>query len=36
MPWGYDASKRAHIANPELGEMPQALKEWRYALLEQK
>ncbi|MGC2865375.1 3-hydroxybenzoate 6-hydroxylase [Corynebacterium glutamicum] len=34
--WGYDASKRAHIANPELGEMPQALKEWRYALLEQK
>ena len=33
--WGYDASKRAHIANPELGEMPQALKEWRYALLEQ-
>ncbi|GAV98498.1 hydroxylase/monooxygenase [Corynebacterium glutamicum] len=34
--WGYDASKRAHIANPDLGEMPQALKEWRYALLEQK
>ena len=33
--WGYDASKRAHIVNPELGEMPQALKEWRYALLEQ-
>lgn len=33
--WGYDASKRAHITNPELGEMPQALKEWRYALLEQ-
>ncbi|OKX82249.1 3-hydroxybenzoate 6-hydroxylase [Corynebacterium glutamicum] len=33
--WGYDASKRAHIANPKLGEMPQALKEWRYALLEQ-
>lgn len=33
--WGYDASKRAHIANPELGEMPQALKEWRYALFEQ-
>ena len=33
--WGYDASKRAYIANPELGEMPQALKEWRYALLEQ-
>ena len=33
--WRYDATKRAHIANPELGEMPKELQAWRYALLEE-
>ncbi|WP_293950950.1 FAD-dependent monooxygenase [uncultured Corynebacterium sp.] len=32
--WGYDAARREYIANPEKGEVPAELAEWRYALLE--